>query len=134
MSSVCSFESSEEDASEDFDVLNTNDQTSISSLELEDIQEVINGVKKTILETDVSSQARKDLVHRLIRLRIKKEDLENRKYFQVKLVNDWVYNKCLIFSCQENKNVLDTAWSPVTRYLQLEESSSVENVEELCGT
>jgi len=83
MSSVCSFESSEEDASEDFDVLNTNDQTSISSLELEDIQEVINGVKKTILETDVSSQARKDLVHRLIRLRIKKEDLENRKYFQL---------------------------------------------------
>ena len=113
---------------------NTNDQTSISSLELEDIQEVINGVKKTILETDVSSQARKDLVHRLIRLRIKKEDLENRKYFQVKLVNDWVYNKCLIFSCQENKNVLDTAWFLVTRYLQLEESSSVENVEELCGT
>ena len=86
MSSVCSFESSEEDASEDFDVLNTNDQTSISSLELEDIQEVINGVKKTILETDVSSQARKDLVHKLIRLRIKKEDLENRKYFQVHLV------------------------------------------------
>ena len=62
---------------------NTNDQTSISSLELEDIQEVINGVKKTILETDVSSQARKDLVHKLIRLRIKKEDLENRKYFQL---------------------------------------------------
>ena len=134
MSSVCSFESSEEDASEDFDVLNTNDQTSISSLELEDIQEVINGVKKTILETDVSSQARKDLVHRLIRLRIKKEDLENRKYFQVKLVNDWVYNKCLIFSCQVNRNVLDTAWFPVTRYLQQEKSSSVENVEELCGT
>ena len=86
MSSVGSFESSEEDISEDFDVLHNQDllsSTSSSSLELEDIQEAINGVKRTILETEVSSQARKDLVHKLIRLRIKKEDLETRKLFQV---------------------------------------------------
>ena len=84
MSSVCSYESSEEDVSEDFDIHINSDQLSTGSLELEDIQEAINSVKKTILETDVSSQARKDLVHKLIRLRIKKEDLENRKYFQVR--------------------------------------------------
>ena len=83
MSSVCSYESSEEESSEDFNVLSSLDQLSTSSLELEDIQEAINSVKKTILETDVSSQARRDLVHKLIRLRIKKEDLENRKYLQV---------------------------------------------------
>ena len=72
-----------EESSEDFNVLSSLDQLSTSSLELEDIQEAINSVKKTILETDVSSQARRDLVHKLIRLRIKKEDLENRKYLQV---------------------------------------------------
>ena len=83
MSSVCSYESSEEDGSEDLNVIYRFDQVSTSSLELEDVQEVINGIRKTILETDVSSQARKDLVHKLIRLRIKKEDLENRKDFQV---------------------------------------------------
>jgi len=81
MSSVGSFESSE-DRSED-SVLHQQDLLSTSSLELEDIQEAINGVKRTILETEVSSQARKDLVHKLIRLRIKKEDVENRKLFQV---------------------------------------------------
>ena len=83
MSSVCSYESSEEDGSEDLNVIYRFDQVSTSSLELEDVQEAINGIRKTILETDVSSQARKDLVHKLIRLRIKKEDLENRKDFQV---------------------------------------------------
>ena len=83
MSSVCSYESSEEESSDDFNVLSSLDQLSTSSLELEDIQEAIHSVKKTILETDVSSQARRDLVHKLIRLRIKKEDLENRKYLQV---------------------------------------------------
>ena len=86
MSSVGSYESSEEDRSEDFDVFHSQDllsSTSSSSLELEDIQEAINGVKRTILETEVSSQARKDLVHKLIRLRIKREDLETRKLFQV---------------------------------------------------
>ena len=83
MSSVCSNESSEEDGSEDFNVICRFDQVSTSSLELEDVQEAITGIKKTILETDVSRQARKDLVHKLIRLRIKKEDLENRKDFQV---------------------------------------------------
>ena len=83
MSSVCSYESSEDESSDDFNVLSSLDQLSTSSLELEDIQEAINSVKKTILETDVSSQARRDLVHKLIRLRIKKEDLENRKYLQV---------------------------------------------------
>jgi len=84
MSSVGSFESSggEEEFSEDFEVLN-QDQFSNTSIELEDIQEAILGVKRTILETEVSSQARRDLVHKLIRLRIKKEDFENRKYFQV---------------------------------------------------
>ena len=83
MSSVCSYESSEEDSSEDLNVIYRFDQVSTSSLDLEDVQEAINGIKKTILETAVSSQARKDLVHKLIRLRIKKEDLENRKDFQV---------------------------------------------------
>ena len=86
MSSVGSFESSEEDRSEDFDVLHNQDllsSASSSSLELEDIQEAISGVKRTILETEVSSQARRDLVHKLIRLRIKREDLETRKLFQV---------------------------------------------------
>jgi len=84
MSSVGSFESSggEEEFSEDFEVLN-QDQFSNTSIELEDIQEAILGVKRTILETEVSSQARRDLVHKLIRLRIKKEDFENRKYFQL---------------------------------------------------
>jgi len=84
MSSVGSFESSggEEEYSGDFEVLN-QDHFSNTSIELEDIQEAILGVKRTILETEVSSQARKDLVHKLIRLRIKKEDLENRKYLQV---------------------------------------------------
>ena len=84
MSSICSSEFSED--SEENDFLNTIDQLSTKSLELEDIQEAINGVKKTILETDVSSQARKDLVHKLIRLRIKKDDLENRKFFQVSYI------------------------------------------------
>jgi len=83
MSSVCSFESSEEDSSEDLNVIHRFDQVSSSSLEIEDVQEAINGVKRTILETDVSSQSRKDLVHKLIRLRIKKEDLENRKHFEI---------------------------------------------------
>ena len=83
MSSVGSFGSSgEEDFSEDFEVLN-QESVSNTSIDFEDIQEAIQGVKRTILETEVSSQARKDLVHKLIRLRIKKEDLENRKFFQV---------------------------------------------------
>ena len=84
MSSIGSYDSSGEDLSEDFEVLN-HESSSNKSLEIEDIQEAIQGVKRTILETEVSSQARKDLVHKLIRLRIKKEDLENRKYFQVLL-------------------------------------------------
>ena len=82
MSSVGSYESSGEDFSEDYEVLN-QESFSNTSIDFEDIQEAILGVKRTILETEVSSQARKDLVHKLIRLRIKKEDLENRKYFQV---------------------------------------------------
>lgn len=82
MSSIGSYDSSGEDLSEDFEVLN-HESSSNKSLEIEDIQEAIQGVKKTILETEVSSQARKDLVHKLIRLRIKKEDLENRKHFQL---------------------------------------------------
>ena len=88
MSSICSFESSEDDNSEDYDVLNSNDQLSNCSLELEDIQEAINTTKRTILETDVSSQARKDLVHKLIRLRLKREDFESRKHFQVHWKNE----------------------------------------------
>jgi len=48
--------------------------SSCSSLELEDIQEAIEGVRRTILETEERSDARKELVHRLIRLRIKRED------------------------------------------------------------
>ena len=84
MSSLCSYNSSEDDTSEDLDLLHTTDQLSTGSLELEDIQEAITSVKRTILETDVSSQARKDLVHKLIRLRIKKDDLENRKHLQVR--------------------------------------------------
>ena len=88
MSSVCSYESSEEDSSEDLNIIHRFDQVSTSSLEIEDVQEAINGVKRTILETDVSSQSRKDLVHKLIRLRIKKEDLENRKHFEVSVASD----------------------------------------------
>jgi len=82
MSSVGSYESNGEDFSEDFEVLN-QESFSNTSIDLEDIQEAILGVKRTILETEVSSQARKDLVHKLIRLRIKKEDLQNRRYFQL---------------------------------------------------
>jgi len=83
MSSVGSFESSDgEDISEDFVYINQSDVSSFGSLELEDIQEAILGVKKTILETEVESDARKDLVHKLIRLRIKKEDLENKLFLQ----------------------------------------------------
>ena len=114
MSSVCSFASSEDDdTSEDIDILhNSQDQLSSGSLELEDIQEAINGVKRTILETDVSSQARKDLVHKLIRLRIKKEDLENRKFFLVRktslsLIPGTSYN--ILFSCLVSRSVLATA-------------------------
>jgi len=55
--------------------------SSCSSLELEDIQEAIEGVRRTILETEERSDARKELVHRLIRLRIKREDLEHRRFF-----------------------------------------------------
>lgn len=55
--------------------------TCSSSLELEDIQEAILGVQRTILETDEETVARRELVHRLIRLRLRKEELENRQYF-----------------------------------------------------
>ena len=94
MSSVCSYESSEEDSSEDLNIIHRFDQVSTSSLEIEDVQEAINGVKRTILETDVSSQSRKDLVHKLIRLRIKKEDLENRKHFEVGFKLCSLYHIC----------------------------------------
>jgi len=49
---------------------------------LEDIQEAIVGIKKIVLETEVNSDQRKEIVHRLIRLRIKEQDLQNRKYYQ----------------------------------------------------
>ena len=35
-------------------------------------------VQRTILETDEETVARRELVHRLIRLRLRKEELENR--------------------------------------------------------
>ena len=82
MSSVGSYESSEDDRSEDLEPL-SQDLSSTSSLELEDIQEAINGVKRTIMETEVSSEARRELVHKLIRLRIKREYLEEKKLLQV---------------------------------------------------
>merc|ERR1711892_1529580 len=66
MSSVGSYESSGEDFSEDYEVLN-QESFSNTSIDFEDIKEAILGVKGTILETEVSSQARKDLVHKLIR-------------------------------------------------------------------
>lgn len=80
--SVGSFSSgsSEEDRSEEY-IINEDHSSTCSSLELEDIQEAILGVRRTILETEEASEARKELVHKLIRLRIKKEDLENRHYF-----------------------------------------------------
>jgi len=84
MSSVGSYESSEDDRSEhSHSVGISQDLLSTSSLELEDIQEAISGVKRTILETEVSSQARRELVEKLIRLRIKKECLEERKMLEV---------------------------------------------------
>ena len=84
MSSVGSYESSEDDRSEhSHSVAFSQDLLSTSSLELEDIQEAISGVKRTILETEVSSQARRELVEKLIRLRIKKECLEERKMLEV---------------------------------------------------
>ena len=82
MSSVGSYQSSEEDRSEHSVVL-SQDLLSNVSLELEDILEAISGVKRTILETEESSEARRELVHKLIRLRIKKEYLEERKMEEV---------------------------------------------------
>lgn len=61
----------------------TPDKLSSGSLSsMEDIQEAIVGLKRTILETEVSSDLRRDVVHKLIRLRIKEQDLENRKFYQ----------------------------------------------------
>lgn len=83
MSSVGSYDSSTgEENSEDYVIINQSDHFSTSSLELEDIQEAILGVKRTILETEEESQARKDLVHKLIRLRIRREDLENKQFLK----------------------------------------------------
>lgn len=72
--------SSGEETSEEY-IINSSDQLSCSSLELEDIQEAIVGVRRTILETEERSEARKELVHRLIRLRIRAEDLRHRHTF-----------------------------------------------------
>lgn len=72
--------SSEEDRSEEY-IFNEDHFSSCSSLELEDIQEAILGITRTILETEQQTEERKELVHKLIRLRIKKEDLDNRRYF-----------------------------------------------------
>ena len=135
MSSVCSYESSEEDSSEDLNAICRFDQLSTSSLEIEDVQEAINGVKKTILETDVSSQARKDLVHKLIRLRIKKEDLENRKHFQVCFNSETYLNDQLpLCSFQESRSVWVTSSFLVTMLTPPEVSSSVRSVGVHCGT
>ena len=137
MSSVCSYESSEEDSSEDLNVIHRFDQVSTSSLEIEDVQEAINGVKRTILETDVSSQSRKDLVHKLIRLRIKKEDLENRKHFEVSVASD---KPCSIqkpmfplFSFRVSRSVWATSLSRVTMLTPPEGCCSVGSVGARCG-
>jgi len=58
-------------------VLDHFSDTSITSME--DVQEAILGVRRTILETEVSTQSRRDLVHKLIRLRIKLQDLEDKQ-------------------------------------------------------
>jgi len=111
MSSVSSYDetSEEEDLSESFVVLN-QDSVSESSIEIEDVLEAIQSVRRTILETEVSSQARKDLVHKLIRLRIKKEDLETRKSLQVFGVYHVVdrFSELDIFSYLVNWNALVT--------------------------
>lgn len=83
MSSLDSKESLEDktlDQSEMDIVQDHFSDTSITSVE--DVQEAIMGVRRTILETEVSTQSRRDLVHKLIRLRIKLQDLEDKKYFQ----------------------------------------------------
>ena len=46
-------------------------------------QEQISAVRKTILETDVNTDQRKAIVHKLIKLKIKEQDLENRRFYQV---------------------------------------------------
>ncbi len=139
MSSVCSFESSEEDSSEDLNVIHRFDQVSSSSLEIEDVQEAINGVKRTILETDVSSQSRKDLVHKLIRLRIKKEDLENRKHFEVRVESDkqamTMFDAMFAtFSFWVSRNVLAISSYRVTMLTPREGFCSVRSVGAHCGT
>jgi len=73
--------SSLQDSSEGLARLDRQLSSSCSSLELEDIQEAIEGVRRTILQTEERTEARKELVHRLIRLRIRREDLEHRQYF-----------------------------------------------------
>ena len=86
MSSLDSKESLEDktrDQSEMDIVQDHFSDTSITSVE--DVQEAIMGVRRTILETEVSTQSRRDLVHKLIRLRIKLQDLEDKKYFQVRI-------------------------------------------------
>ena len=137
MSSVCSYESSEEDSSEDLNVIHRFDQVSTSSLEIEDVQEAINGVKRTILETDVSSQSRKDLVHKLIRLRIKKEDLENRKHFEVCLAKDRVCSvqKVIVplFSFLASRSVWAISLSRVTMLTPPEGCCSVRSAGAPCG-
>jgi len=67
----------ESDENEIWDIL-----SSASASSLEDIKEAINAVRKTILETEVNTEQRKTMVHKLIKLKIKEQDLLNRQYFQ----------------------------------------------------
>ena len=56
---------------------------------LYNFQEAISAVRKSIIETDVNTDQRKAIVHKLIKLKIKEQDLENRKFFQVLLHSSW---------------------------------------------
>lgn len=60
----------------------SSDKTSSSLHSIQDVQEAIASIKQCVLDTEVNSEERKTIVHKLIKLRIKEQDLENRKYYQ----------------------------------------------------
>ena len=64
-----------------------------------DLEAAILSVKSLLLETEVESEQRRDLVHKLIRLRIRAEDMENKKLQQQPGITTGQNNSYLNFGC-----------------------------------
>eukprot|EP00088_Acartia_fossae_P003305 TRINITY_DN11380_c1_g1_i7.p1 TRINITY_DN11380_c1_g1~~TRINITY_DN11380_c1_g1_i7.p1 ORF type:complete len:422 (-),score=39.57 TRINITY_DN11380_c1_g1_i7:16-1281(-) len=77
LGSAGSTERLESDENDNWDLLSSTSYTSLS-----EIQEQISAVRRTILETEVNTDQRKAIVHKLIKLKIKEQDLENRRFYQ----------------------------------------------------